>query len=88
MTNNIDGKVIVITGASSGMGAAAALHLAQAGAKLVLGARRTDRLERASIKPAIREPEELSRLLAINEDRAPGAPEPDSDLRGTARFRI
>lgn len=45
MSNNIDGKVIVITGASSGMGEAAALHLAQAGAKVVLGARRTDRLD-------------------------------------------
>lgn len=45
MSNNIGGKVIVITGASSGMGEAAALHLATHGAKVVLGARRTDRLD-------------------------------------------
>ena len=41
----IDGKVIVITGASSGIGRAAACLLAQRGAKVVLGARRVDELE-------------------------------------------
>jgi NADP-dependent 3-hydroxy acid dehydrogenase YdfG len=45
MTNEITGKVIVITGASSGMGQAAARHLAAKGASVVLGARRADRLE-------------------------------------------
>lgn len=45
MAENIAGKVIVITGASSGLGEAAARHLATAGAKVVLGARRIDRLE-------------------------------------------
>ncbi len=34
----IDGKVVVITGASSGIGETTALHLAQCGAKVVLGA--------------------------------------------------
>jgi NADP-dependent 3-hydroxy acid dehydrogenase YdfG len=42
MTQNIDGKVVVITGASSGLGEATARHLAAAGAKLVLGVRRLD----------------------------------------------
>jgi len=45
MTENIHGKVVVITGASSGMGEAAARLLARDGAKVVLGARRTDRLD-------------------------------------------
>ncbi len=41
---NISGKVVVITGASSGMGEATARHLAERGAIVVLGARRVDRL--------------------------------------------
>jgi NADP-dependent 3-hydroxy acid dehydrogenase YdfG len=41
---NIAGKVVVITGASSGMGEAAARYLADRGAVVVLGARRVDRL--------------------------------------------
>jgi NADP-dependent 3-hydroxy acid dehydrogenase YdfG len=45
MIENIQGKVVVITGASSGLGAATARHLNAQGAKVVLGARRIDRLE-------------------------------------------
>lgn len=41
----IEGKVVAITGASSGIGEATALLLAQRGAKIVLGARRPERLE-------------------------------------------
>jgi NADP-dependent 3-hydroxy acid dehydrogenase YdfG len=43
---NIEGKVIVITGASSGIGEATARLLASRGAKVMMGARRTDRLEK------------------------------------------
>ncbi|QEV57044.1 SDR family oxidoreductase [Streptomyces platensis] len=40
----IEGKVVAVTGAGSGIGAATALLLAERGARLVLGARRSERL--------------------------------------------
>lgn len=43
--NNIENKVVVITGASSGLGEATARYLAARGAAVVLGARRADKLE-------------------------------------------
>lgn len=45
MRQNIEGKVVVITGASSGLGESTARHLAQRGASVVLGARRLDRID-------------------------------------------
>ncbi|MGF1425687.1 SDR family oxidoreductase [Kitasatospora sp. LaBMicrA B282] len=42
--SGIEGKVVAITGASSGIGEATALLLAERGARVVLGARRTERL--------------------------------------------
>ena len=43
--SNMEGKVVVITGASSGLGEATARHLASQGASVFLGARRGDRLQ-------------------------------------------
>lgn len=45
MSNNISGKTIVITGASSGLGEATARLLSTEGANVLLGARRLERLE-------------------------------------------
>jgi short-subunit dehydrogenase len=44
---DLNGSVAAITGASSGIGLAVAAHLAREGVAVVLGARRTDRLEQA-----------------------------------------
>lgn len=46
----LSGKVAVVTGASGGIGAAIADTLAAAGAKVVLGARRVDELEKVRCK--------------------------------------
>lgn len=48
--SNIEGKVVVITGASSGIGEATARILAACGARVILGARRTNRLNRIVAK--------------------------------------
>ncbi|RKE37477.1 NADP-dependent 3-hydroxy acid dehydrogenase YdfG [Paraburkholderia sp. BL23I1N1] len=45
METNIEGKVVVITGASSGLGEATARYLSARGAKVALGARRAERIQ-------------------------------------------
>ena len=77
----VQGKVIAITGASSGIGEATARHLASLGAAVVLGARRTERLDRlaAEIKAAggeaaatrvdVTEPGDLRSLVSLAVER-------------------
>lgn len=57
MSKNIKDKVVVITGASSGLEEATARHLASLGAKVVLGARREDKLK--AIAYAIEQPDDV-----------------------------
>lgn len=45
MNNNIEGKIVVITGGSSGLGEASARELSALGATVVLGARRSERID-------------------------------------------
>ncbi|MCX2564391.1 SDR family oxidoreductase [Acetobacter thailandicus] len=73
MAQNIEGKVVVITGASSGLGEAAARRLAADGAKIVIGARRLDKLEAlvntlslgagAAVKTDVTQPEQVQALV-------------------------
>ncbi|MEU4096755.1 SDR family NAD(P)-dependent oxidoreductase [Streptomyces sp. NPDC026673] len=45
MSDTMEGKVVLVTGASSGIGQATALALSKAGARVAVGARRADRLK-------------------------------------------
>ena len=58
--SNIKNKVVIITGASSGIGEATAYKLAGEGAKLVLGARRENQLKAIAEKIRAAGGEEMS----------------------------
>ncbi|MEH2362590.1 SDR family oxidoreductase [Nostoc sp.] len=61
---NVENKVIAITGASSGIGEATAKLLAQNGANVVLGARRTEKLE--AIVKEIRDQGNIAEFKAVD----------------------
>jgi len=77
----LDGKVAVVTGASSGLGVAFAQALAQAGADVVLGARRVERLPEtgalieaegrkfAALQTDVTNPDECTALIALAIER-------------------
>src|SRR5262245_53896164 len=77
----IHGKVVAITGASSGIGEATARQLASLGAVVVLGARRTDRLDRlvaeiqtaggeaAATRVDVTNPDDLHSLVRVAVER-------------------
>lgn len=79
--SGIAGKVVAVTGASSGIGEATALLLAERGAQVVLGARRGERLEAletrivaaggaaAHVVTDVRRREDLARLVALAVER-------------------
>jgi 3-oxoacyl-[acyl-carrier protein] reductase len=75
---DLNGAVVAITGASAGIGRATARELARAGARVVLGARRRDRLEAieaefpgqvAAITMDVRKPDDSRRLVREALDR-------------------
>ena len=63
--STIEGKVVAITGASSGIGEAAARLLAERGAKVVVGARRSERLEKLVAAIQAKNGEALFRTLDV-----------------------
>jgi NAD(P)-dependent dehydrogenase (short-subunit alcohol dehydrogenase family) len=70
----LEGRVVVMTGASSGIGEAAALAFAAAGARLVLAARRAERLD------------ELAERIAAASGEAIGVPTDVTDETAVARL--
>jgi 3-hydroxy acid dehydrogenase / malonic semialdehyde reductase len=65
-TSSLSNKWVIITGASSGFGAAAAVAFGRAGAKVLLGARRVDRIEAVAVQAKqAGAPEALAHVLDV-----------------------
>ncbi|MFC6082037.1 SDR family NAD(P)-dependent oxidoreductase [Sphaerisporangium aureirubrum] len=78
MSTTLDGKVVLVTGASSGIGEATALALSAEGALVAVGARRADRLESLARKAPgevltleldVTDPESVRAAVAATVDR-------------------
>src|SRR5438270_4036421 len=77
----LDGKVAMVTGASSGLGVAFARALAEAGADVVVGARRVEQLEKTqaiveglgrrslAVRTDVTDPDDCTELVAAALDR-------------------
>ena len=75
---NVDNKVVIITGASSGIGEETARTLAKNGAKVVLSARREDRLQKLAdeigenvvyLKSDVSNPDNMNALVALAKEK-------------------
>jgi NADP-dependent 3-hydroxy acid dehydrogenase YdfG len=76
--STIEEKVVAITGASSGIGEAAARLLAERGAKVVIGARRSERLEKLVAAIQAKKGEARFRTLDVTSRE---------DMKACGRFR-
>jgi short-subunit dehydrogenase len=66
--NSLSGKIVVITGASSGIGRAAAIRFARKGAQLVLAARRLEALEETAMECRVAGGHAVIRQLDVSQE--------------------
>ena len=66
----LENKIVLITGASSGIGRACAVKFAEAGAKLILAARRKNRLQELAVELSRHKTESLLLELDVRDNKA------------------